>query len=822
MKTMMMCAVVAMSVAMCKIASAGDSRSPEQLGAHWARVSDVAEIQLILDELRSNGGGTDLPAGRHGGVVRKRVSPNLLQQSLVGKRGGASGAMLKSTEQAAVRWDVKVQANAASVDFSSGEKLQLRKTDGVWKITGGSLPQSFSKANVASTASLTSITGESGVSVGETFIATPVSREHSIDRLTKHVTQSKIERQLFSVPGKTASYFSVRYMKSMPFVQSTYVQFIIDPEWNRIVYGNMEKWIKTYNVQGPSAIAVDADGNVFVGEPANRRVLVLKLVGSGDDVDLQHRHQIGNITNPTDIALSDNGTPFNTNDDYVYIADASQNKIFKYTAGANRNSLVATFAGFTTPTSIAVGRWNGANESILYVVDKVAKRIRVFDDEGGSLFLLREFRGDYSQYFTSIKTDHFGNVYVVDNVNSKVLKFTSTLDLLDAEGGDETFAALGNIDVPFGKIVVDGEGSYWTGFDQLFAVERWDDASGAQRRKLGLKLKNIDFRADPDVSGVSNNFVLTDVGNVNVRIYDENKRLVRTLTSSWMNAGQKNLQWDRRNDEGAQVPAGTYRYEIGASSVYSGEPTISNTRFYLPMYYHEDCGSANRVDDAHLVQGSVVAWGNSPSQTASEHASSVQYRFTGLNPSGEYEVAAEYAAGDGVYDAVGVQRLQDLTANGVRLHEPIRVTSSPTTTNFIKLPKSSYASGGVTIAVNSVGDGSAIVTQLWIKEVGVGFNPQPIATIPAKYSLQQNYPNPFNPTTTIRYAIPEDGVVTLKVYNIAGQEIATLVNEQKKAGKYEIVFDAKSALGSYLASGVYLYRVQAGNFSETKKMILLR
>lgn len=803
-----MCAVLVMGAAIVMLARAGESRSPEQLGAHWARVSNEAEIQLIVDELRSNGGGTD-------GVVRKHVSANL-QQSLVGKPGGKAGAMLKSTEGAAVRWVVKVQANAASVDFSSGEKLQLQKIDGRWKVTGGSLPQSFSKIGSANPARLNSITAESGVSVGETFVAVPVSREHSIDRLTGNVTQSKTERQLFGVPEKTVSFFNIRYLKSPPFVQATYVQLIIDSEWNRIVYGNMEKWIKTYSVQSPSAIAVDAGGNVFVGEPANKRVLVLKLVGVGNEVELQHRHQINNIANPTDIALSDNGTPFNTDDDFMYIADASQNKIFKYTAGANRNSLVAAFEGFDSPTSLAAGRWNGANNGLLYVVDKIAKRIRLFDDEGGSLSLLKEFKGDYSQYFKSPKTDHFGNVYVVDNVNSKVLKFTSSLDLLDTEGGDETFAALGNIDVPFGKIMVDGEGSYWTGFNQLFAVERWSEASGAQRRTLGLKLKNINFRSDGDVSMVASDFLLTDVGDVRVKIYDQNKRLVRTLTSTWMNAGQKDLHWDRRSDEGAQVSAGTYRYEIGATSAYGGEPTISNTRFYLPMYYHEDCGSTNRVDDAHLFQGSVVAWGTSPSQTASEHVSSVQYRFTGLNPAGEYEVAAEYAAGD------EAQRLQDLTVNGLRLSEPVRVTGTPTATKFIKLPMSSYAGGEVTIAVNRLGEGSAIVSQLWIKETGVGFNPQPIATIPAKYLLEQNYPNPFNPTTTIRYSIPNDGIVTLKVYNINGQEVATLVNEPRVAGKYEATFDAKSALGSSLSSGVYFYRVQVGNYSETKKMLLLK
>ncbi|MFZ2322343.1 MAG: C25 family cysteine peptidase [Ignavibacteriaceae bacterium] len=89
--------------------------------------------------------------------------------------------------------------------------------------------------------------------------------------------------------------------------------------------------------------------------------------------------------------------------------------------------------------------------------------------------------------------------------------------------------------------------------------------------------------------------------------------------------------------------------------------------------------------------------------------------------------------------------------------------------------------------------------------------------IPGKYALDQNYPNPFNPSTTIKYQLPEDGLVTLKIYDVLGSEIATLVNEQKTAGKYEVNFDASS-----LSSGVYIYKIQAGNFISSKKMILLK
>ncbi|MBI2428365.1 MAG: T9SS type A sorting domain-containing protein [Ignavibacteriales bacterium] len=91
------------------------------------------------------------------------------------------------------------------------------------------------------------------------------------------------------------------------------------------------------------------------------------------------------------------------------------------------------------------------------------------------------------------------------------------------------------------------------------------------------------------------------------------------------------------------------------------------------------------------------------------------------------------------------------------------------------------------------------------------------STVPDVYSLTQNYPNPFNPATTLRYSIPQASQVVLTVYNVIGQEVATLVNEHQTSGVYTVAFDA-----SNLASGMYLYRITAGNFVQTKKMILLK
>jgi hypothetical protein len=90
-------------------------------------------------------------------------------------------------------------------------------------------------------------------------------------------------------------------------------------------------------------------------------------------------------------------------------------------------------------------------------------------------------------------------------------------------------------------------------------------------------------------------------------------------------------------------------------------------------------------------------------------------------------------------------------------------------------------------------------------------------SIPKVYALDQNYPNPFNPTTKIEYSLPKAGNVTLEVYNLLGQVVATLVNQRQDAGHYVVPMD-----GSALSSGLYFYQITAGNFTATKKMMLVK
>jgi hypothetical protein len=113
---------------------------------------------------------------------------------------------------------------------------------------------------------------------------------------------------------------------------------------------------------------------------------------------------------------------------------------------------------------------------------------------------------------------------------------------------------------------------------------------------------------------------------------------------------------------------------------------------------------------------------------------------------------------------------------------------------------------------------TCLIYSAWINAGSpVSVEEESILQSPITFNLYQNYPNPFNPNTIIRYAIDSRQLIHLKVYDVLGDEIATLVDEYKSEGIYEVNFDAND-----LSSGVYFYKLVVGNFVETKKMILLR
>jgi len=133
---------------------------------------------------------------------------------------------------------------------------------------------------------------------------------------------------------------------------------------------------------------------------------------------------------------------------------------------------------------------------------------------------------------------------------------------------------------------------------------------------------------------------------------------------------------------------------------------------------------------------------------------------------------------------------------------------------FVGLPGQAYNNGD--------GDrfGSGYCFLIWDQAQGVNDGKNP--TLPTQFGLGQNFPNPFNPTTTIKFEIPTRSHVSLNIYNVLGQKVKTLVNEDMAAKSYEKTWDGSSDAGSKVASGIYFYKIEAGSFTQTKKMILMK
>jgi hypothetical protein len=123
----------------------------------------------------------------------------------------------------------------------------------------------------------------------------------------------------------------------------------------------------------------------------------------------------------------------------------------------------------------------------------------------------------------------------------------------------------------------------------------------------------------------------------------------------------------------------------------------------------------------------------------------------------------------------------------------------------------------LTSGTNSIYVALARLTGTTTNTLGVGTSVVEEAGIPLRYFVAQNYPNPFNPSTTIEYGLPKEGNVTVRVFNLVGQEVSTLVDGKQVAGVHRVQFDA-----SNLPSGIYFYRVSAGEFSQANRMLLMK
>jgi hypothetical protein len=186
-------------------------------------------------------------------------------------------------------------------------------------------------------------------------------------------------------------------------------------------------------------------------------------------------------------------------------------------------------------------------------------------------------------------------------------------------------------------------------------------------------------------------------------------------------------------------------------------------------------------------------------------------------------VRASYLAGNSDVE-------QALYAGQNLLHAPMPASQIATQTEWLPIPAAAVADHNLELRfVKTGGSDNASVAEIWLREANYNPNNPPAreATtepLPAEFALKQNYPNPFNPSTTIAFSIPEShrGAVSLRIYNMLGAVVRELLSGDLAPGHYTKVWDGLDNAGQRLASGLYIYQLRAGNFSASRKLLLMK
>ncbi|MCI0695006.1 T9SS type A sorting domain-containing protein [candidate division KSB1 bacterium] len=704
-----------------------------------------------------------------------------------------------------------------------------------------------------------------------TFVRRPAALTNEIKSEARHNAPEQIGKKLFEFPFDAAFYAQVKSLNSPPYQQSTFVQMVTDPASNRIVYGDYERWGRIYaggvaegKLNRPQGIDRDSRGIVYVADTGNNRVLVLEVAERsqvesgpadlGTEIELRYLRTVGQgeLSRPFDVAWDDRGTPFDSLDDMLWVVDQGKRRLVGYRLQLGGVKIAAEFYGIDSslqnPVAVAVGRFDGASDGHLYVADDSARVVYQLFFGENKLRVQRLYHAGEKSQIVALATDHWGNLYLSDQGLGRVIKLSpqmeelATLEIDKTTANNETPPSASGPTVSgsfrFSPIFAwlfsaSNTASYQAGFDQAILLnDRMQDGE-MERYQLGINLNVARIMLNSSLDTLQLETRLTDVGRVQMQLVDASNQVVHILTDEWALAGSKPYVWDRRGSGDRLVAPGFYRVRYACQSTYGDDKIEDETpEFYLPLLYWEDSG-AKPEHDAHLVQGTRNrSFGLVSGRTVATDPRHVVYRFDELMSGVRYEVRAEYFSG-----APAVE--QRLLADNTILHGTVAVGEVPQQTAWLPIDDAVTADGVAEIVVEKTGgDGAASLSQLWLREAN--FDPRHLpprdvnaGSAPVAFDLKQNDPNPFSATgatpgidtaTTIEFSIPPDlsGPVTLRVFDVQGQPVRTLVDGNLRPGTYTQSWNGADDTHRYARSGIYFYSLTGANFQQTKKLVLMK
>jgi len=416
------------------------------------------------------------------------------------------------------------------------------------------------------------------VATAGTFDPAPYLPEADVNALTRTVANQQFGRDLFGSPYATVVLGNVDVYDRFPYLESRYFQIVSDPQWNRLLMGEIGQGLAAYDGDGssfgrlasPRGLSSDAQGRVYVADANNNRVLVFQTASEFDRLELEPLFSIEGLHRPYDVAYSDGGTPFDTADDRVYVANTGRNEIRLYTltdGGASFAHAVGELGSgtdrFAGPIALTVGHRAGAHSDDIYVSDAHNSRLVHLKDTGNALAWAGEARHKLGP-ITSLDSDHWGNVYVAAPHMGKVAKFTSALFPIASFEGDVKRPR--SFHVPFANVTDHRTGEQTrAGQGSGILIEEWDGSNGIRLLNLGVELTDAAALKNEDAA-VS--LTLTDHATLTATITDPRTGIVVARHEAGMlDAGRQTVRFADA-DYVSSWSEGEYVMTVTANSGY--------------------------------------------------------------------------------------------------------------------------------------------------------------------------------------------------------------------------------------------------------------
>ncbi|UCH64019.1 MAG: T9SS type A sorting domain-containing protein [Fidelibacterota bacterium] len=563
--------------------------------------------------------------------------------------------------------------------------------------------------------------------------------------------------------------------------ESTFLAFIIDPAWNRLIYGEWtNEWVKPYGWYGytadgtgwnhPRRVVTDGLGNVYVADTYNGRVVSLEYDATEEEIDPGSFTSLGAsvLELPWDVDVDDRGDTSVSND-HLWVIDKSLNRVLKFNLSGqhllsitslHNPSTSATYSDLSGLSGVAVRKSaaNGNNSTSnyrLYLIDwKQRKLFLVGADNvsGGQATIYRETDTFPDNYvLTDIESDFFGDVWIVNETGNAIEKYTWDLKYLDSQSGLNRPTSVASS----------------RRHDRYMAItERWTETTGSRIYTHGAHIN--DLYINPGKTMTYFNFKTTNYGRVAAKVYQGT-----TLISHYYvgfddyirPSGQQSGYVYQQSPE-EEYTLKVFAYVYNDTSKYH---VVEQNFQFLPEW------------PANLTLSDMTIWGE-------------QW----------YTVTNSITAGPNftVEDGADVHMR---AKNTITLVPGFTAKAGSEFNAYIytgSIPKAIPAD----TLVASAPDSGRNDTEL----------------TPRKYTLSHNYPNPFNPITTIRFGLPEPAHTRLVVYDLLGRQVIRLVDQHLEPGYHAVVWNGRIAAGREVPSGIYIARIVTPKYVKSIKMLLLK